>query len=69
MSFRTPDYDSRLALVGGRLPLEQPDRTVFCISYGDRFTGDHDEALRYAVFAVYYQKAMGLGAWAPPEPR
>lgn len=46
-------------------PADDRERVWFCLHYGDKFTGDnHDEACRYAAFAVYYTKAMKLGPWA-----
>jgi hypothetical protein len=43
------------------LPTDLRDRRVFCTCYGDKFDGDnHEEALRYAAFCVFYRKGMRL---------
>jgi hypothetical protein len=40
---------------------------MFCIAYGEKFSGEnHEDALSYAAFAVYYNKSMELGFWAKP---
>lgn len=37
------------------------DHAVFIASYAQKFSGDnHEEALRFAQFCVFYRKGMGL---------
>lgn len=48
-----------------RLPTDPRERVAFCFAFGDHFDGENfDESLRFAWFAVHYQKALGIGPWA-----
>jgi hypothetical protein len=51
-----------------RLPTDPRERIAFCFAFGDHYNGENfDEALRFARFAVLYQKGMRLGPWAEDQ--
>lgn len=63
-------WSAQLCLVGGKLPSNPVDRFLFCVSYGDKFDGDnHEEAVSYASFCVYYRKGMRLPPYDDEEAR
>jgi hypothetical protein len=65
---REPTTGRHFAVRERELPAGGKDRVVFCTCYGDKFDGDnHEEALSYAHFSVFYLKGMGLPPYGEGE--
>ncbi len=61
---REPTTGKYFAASSSELPARGIDRVVFSTCYGDKFSGDnHEEALNYARFCVFYLKGMKLAPY------